>query len=36
MKGRKGMVDWVRNLEDRVVILKSIFILVLLKGKYVR
>lgn len=30
------MVDWVRNLEDRVVILKSIFILVLLKGKYVR
>ncbi|KAH0505754.1 Adhesion G protein-coupled receptor B3 [Microtus ochrogaster] len=25
MKGRKGMVDWARNSEDRVVIPKSIF-----------
>lgn len=25
MKGRKGMVDWARNSEDRVVIPKNIF-----------
>lgn len=26
MKGRKGMVDWARNSEDKVVIPKGIFI----------
>lgn len=36
MKGRKGMVDWARNSEDRVVIPKSIFTPVSSKGKYVR
>ncbi|VCX39652.1 unnamed protein product, partial [Gulo gulo] len=35
MKGRKGMVDWARNSEDRVVIPKSIFTPVSSKGKYV-
>lgn len=26
MKGRKGMVDWARNSEDKVVIPKGLFI----------
>ncbi|CDQ72852.1 unnamed protein product, partial [Oncorhynchus mykiss] len=26
MKGRKGMVDWARNSEDKVVIPKGIFL----------
>lgn len=26
MKGRKGMVDWARNPEDKVVIPKGIFV----------
>ncbi|XP_048210651.1 adhesion G protein-coupled receptor B3-like [Perognathus longimembris pacificus] len=33
MKGRKGMVDWARNSEDRVVIPKSIFSPVSSKGE---
>jgi hypothetical protein len=36
MKGRKGMVDWARNSEDRVVIPKNIFTPVSSKGKYVK
>ncbi|KAK2508263.1 hypothetical protein MC885_007550, partial [Smutsia gigantea] len=36
MKGRKGMVDWARNSEDRVVIPKSIFTPVSSKGKYMK
>lgn len=26
MKGRKGMVDWARNSEDKVVIPKGLFV----------
>ena len=26
MKGRKGMVDWARNSEDKVVVPKGIFL----------